>query len=99
MKLFKSVRKFYETIGIYPLQSINYRNAFCLISQIPITISLAGYFLFKASTTIEHTQTFYILLFHIACSLNLVISFFKKREIFETMEKADELFQKSKFKD
>lgn len=96
MKIFKSARKFYEAIGICQSQSMNFRFAFVLFSQIPITVSLTGYFLFKASTIIEHTQTFYILSFHIASCLNLFISFYKRPEIFELMDKVNELFQKSK---
>lgn len=100
MTIFQSVRTFYSTIGICPTQSsenvsIDLKRAFFLFSSIPLTISLAGYFLFQASTTIEHTQTFYVFLFHVACILNYVISYLKLAKIFKFMDNVGETIQKS----
>lgn len=104
MILFYSIRKFYTRIGVCPSESsgnilMDLKSAFFLFSTIPITISLAAYFLFEASTTIEHTQSFFIFLFHLSCILNYVISFTKFSEIFEFMENVEDFVQKSKFID
>lgn len=101
MKLLQSVRKFYATIGICPSQSsggvlIHFKRAFFLIATMPISVSVAGYFLFKASTTRELTQTFYLFSYHVGCILNYVISLLKLSEIFEIMDKLEEISEKSK---
>lgn len=102
MKLCQTVRKFYATIGICPSPcsenvSTDLKRVFFLLATMPISVSLAGYFLFKASTTIERTQTFYLFLFQFVCILNYVISFLKSSEIVELMDKMEQLFDKSKF--
>lgn len=101
MKLFQSTLKFYGLMGLYPSQSnqknctINFKNSVFLFCQIPSIISTFGFFLFKATSAIERTQTFYICLTHIGCTINFLTSFSKMSVLLDLIEKFEEFFQRS----
>lgn len=92
MKLFVSVRKFYEYMGVYPSQSqqkfpFNWRNLLVILSLIGFFTSMACSFLFKANTIIEHAESFYMTITALACLINYITSFWKTKDIYMFVEK------------
>ena len=62
-RLFLSIQKYYQTLGIYPESNgnvlLNFRNLFAIFCFVQNFFSTLTFFLFKANTTLEHGVTFY----------------------------------------
>lgn len=96
MNLFKSVRKFYETMGIYPPLSnqncsLNSRNLFFLIPTIAPFVSSFCYLISKPTSVLERTESIYIILTHLACTSIFVVSYRKIGTISLLIGKLNEL--------
>lgn len=103
MKLFQCVQRFYHTMGLLPLQSIdNFTNfklvriLLSLFSLISLVFSEMGYFLFEAKTTIEYIQTFIMSFIGLACIVNFLIQLWKIANICQLIEQFDAFIEKSK---
>lgn len=102
MDLFKSVRKFYEIMGIHPPQpnqnrSFNLRNLFFLIPTVAVFFSSLCYFVFKPTSVLERTESVYIILTHLACTVNFIVSYRKIGTILFLIKKTNEFLDRSKF--
>lgn len=94
MKLFLSVRKFYEYMGVYPSQSrqtfpFNPRNVSILLILTVLFVSMSCSFLFKAKTIIEYAECFYISIATLGCLINFLTSFWKTTNIYMFAEKLE----------
>lgn len=103
MKLFRSVRKSYKAMGIYPLQSnrncsINRRNLFFSMSYFLLFASTMGYFLFESTDLIERSETLYVSLTELACINNFVITAWKMVNFHMFIDRIEEFIKKSKFR-
>lgn len=102
IKLFRNVQEFYHWMGIYSPSfnqnhSINRRIILLLLSMAPIICSTAGFLIFSNNASaVDRAQIFYVCLTHIACTVNFLISFGKKRNIFLYIEKLEEYIEKCK---
>lgn len=103
MNLFKSVRKFYEVMGLYPPQpnqnrSFNLRNFFYSIFSMTLFISLLCCFALKPTMTVlERVETVYVMLTELACVVNFFVSYQKIGIILLLIERFNEYIEKSKF--
>lgn len=94
MKLFVSVRRFYEFMGVYPSQSqqkfpFNWRNLIILLSLIVTFGILACSFLFEVNTIIEYAESFYITITVLGSLINFFTSFWKTKNIYMFVEKLE----------
>lgn len=99
MKLFQSVQKFYETMGIFPSQHIqryryNLRNAFFLISASLMFISTTGYLLFETATFLERAESFYAAITVANCVVYFIVQFTKREETFALIGLFEEFINK-----
>lgn len=61
-------------------------------------VSSTGYFLFKAASMIEMSQTFYVSLVELAALVHFAIQFWKITKMAELIDTIDELLEKSSLK-
>lgn len=69
MRLFRTVRELYETMQIHEKQQshripdwVNSKNILFFASMIIMIVTSAAYFLFRANTVQEYSDTFYVAL-------------------------------------
>lgn len=102
IKLFHSVQKFNQTLGIHPSRpdqrySFNFSSAIVLLLIVLTFISSVAYFLYKAKTIEEHVQTFYISLTALCITIDFLTMCWKMTNILQLIEKYEEFIKKSKF--
>lgn len=101
MKLFHSVQRYFETIGIYspcPNQrysSINWINFGYLIVYAQIMISSGGFLLFQAKTAVEYGFAFYTFICGLASAAAVLISIWKKEKMFNLLQGLEKFIEKS----
>lgn len=98
MKLFQSVRKFYENMGLYPLQTqqkcqFNPRIFCILLIMSLFFVSMMDTFLFEATTITEYAESFYGSLTVLACIMNFLTSFWKTTNIYTFIEKLEKFVE------
>lgn len=102
MKLFQSVRKFYENMGFYPSQvgqkcPFNRRN-FAILSILSLTlVCMTSSFLFASRTITEYAESFYVSLTVFVCTVHFLTSFWKSPKIYAFVEKLEEFNENRKF--
>lgn len=68
VKIFQTVRELYETMKIHDQKAngvpdwVNFKNIFFFVSMIIMIATSAAYFLFRANTVQEYSDTFYVAL-------------------------------------
>lgn len=103
MKLFRTVQKLYQMMDIWPSQPNQQRSRFTtknvlfFLFRLPILLSTLGYILFEKVTIIQRMHSFLVWITQSVCTINFVISFYKMPNIVKYIEKAEQIFQKSKF--
>lgn len=106
MKLFQSARAFYETVGIYPLTSVqsykfSWRNFAIIYILTTQFLATSTYFLFKTNINIDYVETlqsFYFSSTSFNFLISFVINFCKMSNIFKLMDRFEETIQSSKLK-
>lgn len=103
IKLFQSLKSFYQTAGlvIQPTKSnrnyaFNAKNLFFLITPAVSCVSELAYFMFQSESIIESAQTFYTALEAGACIFNFMIQFLKISDILKLIERLDCFVEESK---
>lgn len=102
MKLFQSVRDFYEITGLKPSSTdpnarvLNIRNSLFFLSMIPMLVSTLGVFMFQEISYIDFAITFYILITCISCMATFLISFFKIKDLYLFFERIEMFIDGSK---
>lgn len=100
MKLFQTVQKLYEKMGIYhPIQhnkSFNKRNLIFLLAMFLFFVSATGALLFQELSIIQRAQTFVVSISEITCMVNVLTCIWKRAKIFNLIEKLEIFIEKSK---
>lgn len=100
IKLFQCVLRRYKTIGICPNQNDRFqwhKRAFIVVILILNFISTGGFFLFKAETHGELSNSFCVSSTILCCTTLLIISAYKINEIEKFVEKMEAHIETSKF--
>lgn len=100
VKLMKSTLKYFETLGIYPLQqnknyTFNWISISVLSTMIAILISTGTFFLFKAETIDEYSKTFYAVVTELYFLICFISNIWKMKSILQAIEKNEEFIGKS----
>lgn len=103
MELFRYVRKCYQTLGVYPVQSnqnsrFNLRNLFILMCILQMFTSSLAYFLFEAKLIGEFADSFFMVSSTLNCAFYFLISIFKISNILTLIGEFEQFIEKSKFK-
>lgn len=102
MKLFHHIRKWFETLGVYPVQwqrkSLwNERNLFVIISLVQMFISSLAYFLYEAKSIGEYADSFFMVFTNVVCVVFFSISIFKMSSIHMLIGEFEQFIEKSEF--
>lgn len=104
VKLFQTVRKLYKTMEIREHQQLNqipswfnFRNLFFFVSMIVMIITAAAYFLFRAKTVQEFSDTFYVALTVTTCLCCNFIAILQIANISKLISAMEKFIEKSKF--
>lgn len=100
VKLMKSTLKYFETLGIYPLQqnknyTFNWISVSVLSTMIAILISTGTFFLFKAETIDEYSKTFYAVVTELYFLICFIANIWKMESILQAIEKNEDFIGKS----
>lgn len=102
MKLFHFVRKYYQSVGIYPTDlnpngGFNMRNFRLLLMMSALFASTISSFVFQSTTIMEYAESFYIFSTVLASVINFWATIWKAEKIFTFIDELEEFMQKSKF--
>lgn len=101
VKIFQSLRKFYEMAGYYPSQSsnqnpqFNVKNLFMLISIIQFFTASIAFFLFAATSINEHADCLYICSTCGASTIHILTHIYKIGQILQLIENFEKFIEKS----
>lgn len=102
IKLFQSLRQFYEIRGFYPSQlpnqssQFNAKNLSMLFSIIQYFSALIAVFLFTTTTSItEHADSLYMCLTCGACTTHVLTHIYKIGQILQLIENFEKFIEKS----
>lgn len=101
MRLFLTVKKFYETLGIHlpqPNQKysiFNAKNLFILFILIQMCLTSTAFVLFKAKSEFEYGFPTYVSITEVLSIIYLCIQMWKIEDILKLMKKCDEFIEKS----
>lgn len=106
MKLFQSVRAYYQAVGIYPSTSVqNYTfswRSFAIFFILTIEfLATSTYFLFKTNINIDYVETlqaFYFSSTSFNFLISFVVNFCKMSNIFKLMDRFEVTIESSKSK-
>lgn len=101
LKLFQLTQIYYKTLGICPTKpnqkyAFNVTSFFILLIMLVDFVSTATFFFFKAETTQEYSDSFYISSSVFNFTVCFVINVWKMSNILELIGKYEEFVQKSK---
>lgn len=102
MKLFQSVKNFYQTMGVYTPQSdhqvhsINSHFLFFSLSMTSNFISIFAYFLFKAISIEDYGSSFNKSMAGLSASANFFIIFWQMPTVLRLIENCEQFIEKSK---
>lgn len=104
VKLFRTVRELYETMKVHEQQQsnripdwFNFQNGFFFVSMVIMIITSAAYFLFRANTVQEYSDTFYVSLTVATCLGADFIVLFQFANISKFISTFEMFIDKSKF--
>lgn len=100
VKLDQSTLKYYQMLGIYPLQSnqtysFNSTSIAVAFAMIGMFITAAAFFLFEAETIEESLKTFYVALTQLIFLICFVENIWKMETILKIIQKNEEFIEKS----
>lgn len=103
VKLFQTVLELYETMKIHEQQQsnripswFNFKNLFFFLSMIVMIITSAAYFLFRANTVQEYSDTFYVALTVATCLCCIFIGISEISNISKLISIFETFIEKSK---
>lgn len=103
-KLFRTVRELYETMKIHEHQQsrrfpdwFNLKNSFFFVSMVIMIVTSAAYFLFRANTVQEYSDTFYVALTVATCLGGNFIAILQIANISKLISTFEMFIKKSKF--
>lgn len=101
IQLFKSVRKYFQLLGIDqpPLNGtslIHWRISLALFWYIQHFITVFAFFIFEARTVIEYGTSFFGFIMMIYCVLYFLILIWQRPRIFQLIESFEQFIQQSK---
>lgn len=105
IRLFRSFKKFNQTLGILSSQSTkqsylhNLKRDVILLPMILVFISSASYLVFKAETIAECTQSSYVCVTALCTIIHCGTVCWKIENILKLIEKEEKFIQKSTFTD
>lgn len=102
MKLFQSIRKFYQEAGIQPPQpnqnySFQWNHFFCIFFLIQLLCSTMAFILFEAKSVVEYAEAFFPSSTVVAALLNFIVCILENTNILQLIVKFEEFIEKSKF--
>lgn len=102
MKLFQSLQTFYHSLGIHPSQSekrpsFNFHNLFIPANFLVFFIFQIAFFLLKAETIVERSETFYSSLTIFGCNVIFIINFWKMPHIVQLIGNFEKFIEKSEY--
>lgn len=103
VKLFQTVLELYETMEIHEQKSnrvadwLNFQNIFFLVSMVIMIVTSAAYFLFRANTVQEYSDTFYVALTVAICLSGNFIVILQIANISKFISTFETFIMKSKF--
>lgn len=102
-KLFRSVQKCYQTLGVYPFQPENVRT--CVLNRkillamflyVQQCIAAVTFFLIEANSVLDYAVSFYTYISMLFCVYYFIILIRKMPQIIELIEKFQQFMEKSK---
>lgn len=101
IRLFRSVRKFQRTMGIYSTKSskrapLNFRNLFVLSCFAQLAIPSILFFVFKANSFKDYADCFYAFSTSFACSSHCVVQMLHINNFELLTKKFEEFIEQSK---
>lgn len=96
IRIFSSVQKFYQMMGISPLNKNSLKNTFLVISLIQLCSSTGCFILFEAKSIDEFGFAFYVFITTLTQLGHLLINTNKIRKITELIESYEAFIEKSK---
>ena len=102
MELFHSIRESFQTLGVYPVQSLretpfNLRNIFVLMCLTEMFTSSLAYSLFEAKSIGEFADSIFMSLINLAWAITFVSNIYKISHILALIEDFEKFIEKSKF--
>lgn len=103
MNLFQSVKKLYQTVGVYTTQSdqiyaINLNFVFFSLSIALSFISMFAYFLIKAESIEDYGSSFYTSTAGLNALVNVFIMFWQMPTALQLIQNSEQFIAKSKKK-
>lgn len=105
MRLFQSVRKYFEIMGIYSPHSNqcnskwNWKNCVFLISTAELVISSAAFFLYQAKTAVEYGFAFFEAICGFAAMSAIAVCIWKREHFFNLIGNFEDFIEKSEYTD
>lgn len=100
IQLFQSVKKYSQTLGIYPdsqLNLFNFRNLFAIFCFFVNCISALAFFLFKANTILEYGVAFYSVISQLYIFYILFVQMWQMSNILKLIARFEKFIEKSKY--
>lgn len=101
IQLFKSVRKYFQLLGIDQSQpngtySLNWRIALALFWYIQHLITVLAFFISEASSVLEYGTSFYGFISMVYCVYYFLILIWQRPRIFQLIENFQQFIEQSK---
>lgn len=102
MKLFQSICRFYQVVGIQPPQlnqnySFRWMHLICVFFLIQLICTTVAFILFEAKSIVEYAEAFFPASTEIANMVNFIVCIFKITNIFQLIENFEKFIEKSEF--
>ena len=97
LKLFQLVQKFYQTMGIYPSLTLNWKNLIFLLAMILQLIGLFAFFLFESTIISERGMVFFGITTNFYSLSDYSITLWRIPEILKLIELCEKFIEKSMY--
>lgn len=101
IKLFQSLRKYFETLGTLSPETednhpFNWRNTFVLFGYFQLFASVLAFTMFEATQVVEFGLNYYGYMTEVLCAFAITTQIYRMVDILELIENCEEFIEKSK---
>lgn len=97
VKLFRLVQKYYQTMGIYPSQTINWRNVIFLFAIFAQFMAISGFFLLQATSIPEYGSSFMGISSSLYSIVTFLLTLWRIPEILKLIQLCENFIEKSTY--
>lgn len=101
MKLFINLRRYFDILGISPVQNVNkyFRQFFTLFFQVQLSITAVIYLFDEAETIQEYADSFYAFATTAATAINIFSFIWNMDKVFDLIQNLEKAIEKQSLKD